>query len=473
MDEDMARILGGEEAQTHPESFLRRVSNSVRHGRSFSDKGGRLSKDKWPRSPAVAHNSVAQEISSPSSASPEHHDELAWFKNELRRERQKGIERDQKIAELEAALESTANIKQVNSELREKRSTMVVLDTQKEIVVRELEILTDHIKAAKANKDPFDLGKMSTTVLRDFANALQKLKDSFAPQIEDSIQKRNDLVDEISNLSQMKDKSFQEFEQLSSKNAQLADLNNQLVHQIQGLYKANSGQNNDITRGAPNGLGIYSHHKDKSQISIDSREVRPSLNDISMTSSITAVSQEKAEPITVLQGPLVVDIRKGQAKKFNWKKGGHNVAKGVTKGLKGAFASTQQTYNKEMQFEESRPYNNIQQYSDNPTIYRNGLPDKQGFGFFGGQKPAAKPSGQWQTLPNDTASATSVDPSKSEFKACNVSRSIANGRTALFGSDLEARADFERLVIPHIVMRCIEEVEHRGKPSIATCCKLY
>jgi hypothetical protein len=37
----------------------------------------------------------------------------------------------------------------MNSELREKRSTMVVLDTQKEIVVRELEVLTEHIAAAK------------------------------------------------------------------------------------------------------------------------------------------------------------------------------------------------------------------------------------------------------------------------------------------------------------------------------------
>ena len=45
------------------------------------------------------------------------------------------------------------------------------------------------------------------------------------------------------------------------------------------------------------------------------------------------------EPATVLSAPHVVNIRKGQAKKFNWKKGGQSVAKGVSKGFKGAFAS--------------------------------------------------------------------------------------------------------------------------------------
>lgn len=37
--------------------------------------------------------------------------------------------------------------------------------------------------------------------------------------------------------------------------------------------------------------------------------------------------------------------------------------------------------------------------------------------------------------------------------------------TALFGSDLEARAEYERTPIPFIVTRCIEEVELRGKHS--------
>lgn len=415
MDEDMARIMGADEASAH-ESFLKRVSNSVRHGRSYSDKTGRLSRDRWPRSPAVPPSSIAQEISSPSTASPENRDELAWFKNELRRERQKTIEREKRIAELQSQLESTASIKQVNSELREKRSTMVVLDTQKEIVVRELEILTEHLAAAKRSGEPFDVGKMSNTVLRDFAEALEKLKNSFAPQIEDSIQRRNDLVDEIANLTQMKDKSFMEFEQLSSKNAQLAELNNQLVHQIQGLYKANSGNvQTESTKSAVNGLGIYSHHKDKSNISFEAKDMRSFSADNTTLDSGSTLLAGEAEPVTVLQGPQVVNIKKGQAKKFDWRKG-QKVAKGVTKGLKGAFSSTQQSYSRDLQFAETGAYGNTtvgQEYSSLPKNNPEPMMKQSGFGFFGGnQKTTTKSNGLYAAQNNTSNPSFLVDASR-------------------------------------------------------------
>ena len=418
MDEDMARILGGEDFQGR-ESFLRRVSNSVCHSRSFSDRGLRASREhKWPRSPNANISLAGQEISSPITASPEHRDELVWVKNELRRERQRTIERDQRIAELESTLHSQANIKQVNTELREKRSTIVVLDTQKKMVVRELEVLTEHIAAAKQSGDPLDLSKMTHAVMRDFAESLQKLKDSFAPQIEEFIQKRNELVDELSNLTQMKDKSFQEFEQLSLKNAQLAELNNQLVHQIQELYKANSGAQVEQSRGAPNGLGIYAHHKDKSQVSIDSREARPNTNEMSWTSG-TTLQQEEAEPVNLMQGPQVVNIRKGPPKKFNWMKGGQTVAKGVTKGIKVAFSSTQASYSREMQLTETMPYGatapSTNDHANNPL--RHGpLEPPRPFGMFGGnQKLAGKGHQHWKPQSNGSSPALIIDASTSEL----------------------------------------------------------
>lgn len=413
MDEDMARILGEDGP---PDSFLKRVSNSVRHGRSFSDKGGRLSREnRWPRSPANAGTMPMHDLSSPSAGSSENRDDLSWFKNELRREKLRASERDRKIADLEASLESSATIKQVNSELREKRSTMVVLDTQKEIVVRELEVLTEHIAATKKSGEPLDLAKMNNTVLKEFAESLQKLKDSFAPQIEESIQRKHELVDEISKLTQVKEKSFQEFEQLSSKNAQLAELNNQLVHQIQSLYKTSASQNNDQAR-APNGLGIYAHHKDKSQISIDSRTM---TSEMSLPSSNTTLQADDGEPATatVAQGAHVVNIRKGPPKKFNWKGKSSNVAKGVTKGLKGAFSSTQQSYTRELQFAESTPYGTTppgQEYSSLPR--NNQEPIKQGFGFFGNQKPVGKPNGSSK---NESTPSLLLDPATRESpKVC-------------------------------------------------------
>ncbi|KAI1943459.1 Rho-type gtpase-activating protein [Ophidiomyces ophidiicola] len=434
-EEDMTRII--DESQNQ-ESFLRRVSNSVRHGRSFSDKGSRLSKElKWPKSPSSG-STYAHDISSPSTSLADVRDDLSWLKNELRRERQKLIEKDQKIAELENALNATVSIKQVNTELREKRSTMVVLDAQKEIVLRELEVLKEHIATEKQSNAPLDLGKMSNAVLRDFAEALQRLKESFAPQIEELIQKRNDLVDELGNLGRMKDKSFKEFEQLSLKNAQLAELNNQLVHQIQELYKANS---NSADRQTTNGLGIY-HQKDKSTPSVE-RDPR-----IGSEPSPGLLQPEEAEPATVIQGPQVVNIRKGQPKKFNWKRGGQNVAKGVTKGLKGAFLYGEGRTQRDGQFTETASYGSMTSTGGDSNISgpQRLQPQqdmsRQGFGFFGNQKK--QQPANWKSQANGSSSA------------------LLDASIGLFGADLEQRLEVEKGVIPSIVTRCIEEVELRG-----------
>ncbi|KAL8960760.1 MAG: hypothetical protein Q9193_002589 [Seirophora villosa] len=447
LDEDMARILGNDEHPSH-ESFLRRMSNSVRHARSYSDRGTRLSKEKWPRSPLNVSSGFSHEASSPTPSSPESREELVLLKNELHRERQKSIEKEQRLVELEAALEAKTSITQMNTELREKRSTMVVLDTQKEIVVRELEVLTEHIAASKKSREPLDLDKMSNTVLREFAQSLQQLKESFTPQVEDLTQKRNELIEEVSNLTQLKDRNLQELEQLSLKNAQLAELNNTLVHNIQELYKANASPSLEVVRPPPNGLGIYApSEKESTAMSFDKDNrdsMRPSLAE-STTTSATLVQEQDAEPASYVTAPQVVNLRKGQPKKFNWKKGGHNVAK-VTKGLKGAFSSNDGPKpQREGQYTEGIPYNQMVQSQNYPTTEppRNHYhdPSRQGFGFFSDRK--GKPL--LKTTPNGSMPAVN--------QAAGV---------PLFGSELQHRADFEACDVPSIVMRCIQEVEVRG-----------
>ncbi|KAJ5939702.1 hypothetical protein N7466_002836 [Penicillium verhagenii] len=401
-DEDLARFIGGD--MTDSFLRLRTTSNaSNRHQRSMSEKSVRTSKDiKNARSPAIGGGSGV-DIGSPTAGTTQS-EELAWLRSELRKERQR-------IAEMENALRATADVKQVNTELSEKRSTMVVLDAQREIVLRELTVLTDHIETEKrgGSDAPLDLGKLSNHVLRELAESIHTLKDSYTPQIEELIQKRNDLNEELVEINRMKEKAFQEFEQLSSKNAQLAELNNQLVHQIQELYKTNHEH-----RG-PNGLGI-SHNKDRSITSIDGLKPRSS-HEIA-TSVSTAHMHEDGEPATatLVPGPQVVSIRKG---KFNWKKGGQNVAKGV-KGLKGAFMGNDEP--------GGLPRSQTQD------------PSRQGFGFFGNQR--GRPGGKM-------SQADSV-PAFSE--------AVGN----LFGVDLEARMEHEKSIIPAVVTRCIQEVELRG-----------
>ncbi|KAL8637649.1 MAG: hypothetical protein Q9228_005101 [Teloschistes exilis] len=447
MDEDITRILGNEDHQGH-ESFLRRVSNSVRHARSYSDRGTRLSKEqKWPRSPLTMSSGCGPDVNSPTLSSPDSKDEVLLLKNELRREKFKAEEREQRLLELESALEAKNSIKQMNTELREKRSTMVVLDAQKEIVVRELEALTEKIAESKKSREPLDLNKLSNAVLRDFAESLQNLKDSFTPQIEDLTQKRNDLVEEVDNITQLKDRNLQEFEQISLKNAELAELNNTLVHNIQELYKANASPSLEVVRPPPNGLGIFNQsQKDAAATSFDNRELRPSIVE-SNTTSTTLLHEQDAEPAAYMTAPQVVNIRKGQPKKFNWKRGGQNVAKGVTKGLKGAFSSNDgpKPQQRDGQYTEGIPYNQMVQSQNYPSTEppknHHHDPARQGFGFFSDRK--GKPP--LKTTPNGSVPAVNQ---------------IAG--VPLFGSELQHRADHEASEVPSIVMRCIQEVEVRG-----------
>lgn len=386
MDEDLARIIGSDTdtltGEPPSESLLKRVSNSVRHGRSYSDKGSRLSREsKWPRSPS---NGGAFPQNSGSPGSPAHREDITSLKNELRRERQRAMEKDQRIAELEKALNAQADVRKADSELQEKRSTMVVLDTRKEVVLRELASITEHLEKEKNGSAPMDLAKLTNNVVRSFAEKLQGLKDSFVPQIEELMQQRTVFVTELANLSRMKEKSFQEFEQLSSKNAQLAELNNQLVNQIQGIYNANS----TIDSSRPtNGLGIYSHSKDKSSGSIDATKTGGDL----ATSVSSMTIQDEAEPATIVPGPQVVSIRKGQPRKFNWKRGGQNVAKGVTKGLKGAFSSEK----------DFAPDGTVQHVDASP-MPRSQTQEPR-FGFFGNQKRQAA----WKTQQNGSTQGLS------------------------------------------------------------------
>lgn len=468
MEEEMARILRGEEREKRERqrendsaSVLRRVSNAVKHGRSFSDKSVGI----HHKTPTVG----SMEISSPIAigspiSSPSLKDEMASLKAQLRRAQGRIAELEADKVGLEEQVNSSADIKQVNTELREKRSTMAFLDTQREMVVRELEIMTEHLSKAKDTNQPLDIQLLKSDILQDFARSLQKLKDSIGGQIEDLVHKRNELTDDISSLIQVKDKGLQEFESLSQKNQQLAELNNQLVTGIQDMYKANAGRLPNGSDRSPmaNGLGIYtaSGRNDSDLHSLKAG----SLPESSSLSNLLSDTVD-AEPATILTAPKVVDIRKAQPKKF-WKKGSGGLGKSVTKGLKGAFAGgTDRPGNaKDGSYDlNGMPYSQMQA---GPGAYMGEARQdgKAGFGFFSsGQKNGLKPStpsggiknGSSTNLPAENATGMLTVPFNLQSLSANLPR-------VLFGSDLSERCEFEKRMIPSIVMHCIDEVELRG-----------
>jgi hypothetical protein len=445
MDEDFARLLGGQDGRDDKDSgVFRRVSNAVsKHGRSFSDRGSINSRGhkKWPTNGSI-------DISSPTVASPDTKEEGANLRNELRRAQQRIAELEAEKNGLQESMHSAADIRQANTVLREKRNTMAVLDTQREMVIRELEIMTEHLKRAKDSQGSMDINQLKSDITKDFANSLHKLKDQLGSQIEDLIAKRSELTEEISNLIQMKDKGFQEYESLTAANARLNAMNRELVDNIQSTLKSNkkSGQNLDVST---NGLGIYNAQQKggKSEISVDTQ---------TMAHEHSFHNLHEGDGEATLAQPQVVNIRKtGKPTKFStWKKGGQAITKNVTKGFKGAFGSEakQEDYNVKV---IGTPYGSVHSGPDIASMstmsssIKSG-PQDQGTprGWFGGKPPNRQHPQQ--------------DRLRSMQHNSSSTNLAADASTVLFGSDLTARCEFEKQMIPRIVSRCIEEVELRG-----------
>jgi Rho-type GTPase-activating protein 1/2 len=432
MEEDMARILRGEDQQREP-GVLRKMSNAVKHGRSFSDRAHSAASpsSKWSTKSPI--NGI--DISSPTTAqSPDFKDDSAMLRNQLRRAQQR-------VAELEAEkntlLHQSADLSEVSSQLQDKRNTMAVLNSQRELVVRELEIIMNHLQKQKDSDQPVNLKTLQTDILHDLNLSCQKLKDSLSKDIESLMKQKDDLTDEISKLIAMKDKGFQEYESLSTRNAQLTQHNNELIHGIQNFYKANRAPNGtsfDGGRPFPNGLGIQLH-KDHSH---EMRNVYG--NETTMPGSM-----HDNEEASIISTPKVIDIRKPP--KGNMLRKG---TQGFLRGVRGAFNSEKdRSQDRGGYHTEGIPYN---QMSETTLASKQSTdPARQKFGgLFGGSEKA------------NSSKLSNLKQSHSNHSNPSLASDATAGAASLFGGDLTARCDLEKRVIPSIVARCIEEVELRG-----------
>jgi hypothetical protein len=329
------------------------------------------------------------------------------------------------------------------------------------MVVRELEIMTEHLRRVKDSNKALDVNELKSGVTRDFAAALQRLKDTLGKQIEELMQKRNDLTREIDDLIQMKDKGFQEYESLSARNHQLSKHNNELIQSIQGGMKANAHQHSadhgsiDGGRQVANGLGLYIQQNSRQGMRNESADIRHLGDSSTDFSQSTLVTDPDAEPI-VVASPQVVKIGKGRPNVF--KKGTQGFVKGL-RNVRKEFASERPDRSTERNNSmggyalEGTPYNQMPQVAEqvNTNNMMRTTPQEQAgrpgkFGdFFRGQGGEKGHLRHLKAGPNGSSS--------------NLGEAVSG---LVFGTDLSVRCDFEKRVIPSIVTRCIEEVELRG-----------
>lgn len=464
MDEDMARILGADEGS---ESILRRVSNAVRHGRtgsqaSISGRQGHMRSNSettargvaspnWPKTPIHEHEpGHTRNISSPISLTGRG-DDVAMLRRQLRNS-------ELRVAELERQIEGSKNLSTVNKQLVEKRKTVSELDSQAELMVRQIEALAGYVEKAKNTKGPINFQELEDSAIKEFVQKLENLKQSKCREIETLFEERETLLEEKDQAIKARDRALVEFEQLSSKNAQLADMNNDLTTQIQERFKAQSGATDSPK--PTNGLGIYSHDKNKGSMHLDDVSIAGSTlygGSVAATTYPHSMDQDAAmEPAVVIQQPHVVNIGKG--KKFgNWGKKGATVAKGGLKGFRGAFSSEKNEEKKwaDMQGDSiGMPYNmtktpqdatNQQMAPALPPRTTSAVKENAETGRFGIFKKSHTMAAKNQSSGNISAMIPAHE-----------------APSHLFGSDLVERADYEGRHIPSVVIRCIQEVELRG-----------
>ncbi|CAH0048633.1 unnamed protein product [Clonostachys solani] len=449
MDEDMARILGTDEPSSN---ILRRASNVARHGRtnsidsnqtptrgthtrSISETTRGTASPQWPKAPLHEDREWASpDLMSPVSVSSP--DDTTILRRQLRTS-------EQRVAELEKQFNTEKDLQSLDRKLLEKRKTVSVLDTQTEIMIRQLEVLAGYVERAKDSKKPIDPRELEDSAIKDFVQKLEEVKMVLAESIEQLHEERDRLAEERDQASADRDHALMEFEQLSSKNAQLAEMNNDMTHQLQEKFR------NQVADGkSSNGLGIYGENKAATASSIN-------LDNASMTTGHTLVGDDDQ---IVENGPIAVPIRKGQVKKFNWKKGSKGLAQNVAKGVRGAVVAFQNDRGERIQQvgigpmgagDIGVPYNNTMVPPEPSTTPAPMMPQQgrqpkhpqQGFGFFSKKASVVPKSASANSMP---LAVTPEAPS------------------TLFGSDLSERADWERRQIPSVVTRCIEEVELRG-----------
>ncbi|KAI5290028.1 Rho-type gtpase-activating protein, partial [Ascosphaera atra] len=301
------------------------------------------------------------------------------------------------------------NLANDNTRLRVNKRLVSLLDINERIAKDRLEGLA-HEKEKLAAGDSSghnELSEKASEFIREFSADVERLREAYQEEIERQIQRRNDIMEEVAEQERQKQNCLQEFAQLSIKNAQLTDMNNEIVVQIRALYKANSGNAQAAVAAAaaqdvmsPPPLPV-SHHSTKASTDA-SMGSSAALNSVihhddasSMAPSSVSTAEQSTPAVTVLQGPQVVNIRKGQPRKFMWKRGGQNVAK-VTKGIRGAFTSREGqpgaggataapgNASNGHQFVETPAYNNLPPGGAVETV---GGDHKQGgFGFFANQR---------------------------------------------------------------------------------------
>jgi hypothetical protein len=165
---------------------------------------------------------------------------------------------------------------------------------------------------------------LKSDLIRGLTRELESLKETLRSDIQALVAQRDQLLEDVESFGRLREQAIQETEQLNMKNAQLADLNNELTRRIQGQFQANKHQ-------VP-GLGIYDgSHSDLLNIKDLTHRPTGALASLPLA-TIGVPYSETSEGTEVFVAQKVAPFKHGaQQKKFFWKKPGATIMKGANK----------------------------------------------------------------------------------------------------------------------------------------------
>ncbi|CAG8566352.1 9294_t:CDS:2 [Paraglomus brasilianum] len=355
--------------------------------------------------------------------------------------------RNKKIAELKQ--ENDAKDRMIKDsqalklQLEEMRSTLKDLSMQKELLLKEIEGLTKEKEDGVANNP--------SSLVRHISTHLDEVKQSYISDIRSLQTDSDSLRKETENLRILRDQCIEEARALNEKNLELADLNNELMQQIDAHQKT--------SKGALNGFGFF--------------RTRPSATDketyaceharTSSVATLDSMVSNDGGNNHYKEGTQVLAIQRGVAhrnsinrgetpKKFKWKKGG--------------------VLNKFLH--SSNDENRRASPSVSPTSTLTGNEQQEPTTFYRLVKCEHCSEKIWGINMDMRCSACGAGCHQKCVSSCTSSctgslgtyadenESITSITATIFGIELQKQLETEGRDIPLLVEKCIKAVEARG-----------
>lgn len=173
------------------------------------------------------------------------------------------------------------------------------------------------------------MADVNSELIRGVTRELEDLKETLKSDIQALVVQRDQLMDDVENFGRLREQAIQETEQLNMKNAQLADLNNELTRRIQGQFKTSKGVPPNIP-----GLGIYDgSNSDLLEIRENNDKRGPAPSAASVSTISTPGNEQPPDGAELGVAQTVAPY-----KKWIWKKPATHIMKGAGKGFNKVFA---------------------------------------------------------------------------------------------------------------------------------------